>query len=115
MANMVNLTIDGKRVQAPEGMNLVDAAALNGIHIPNLCYLKGIKPVGACRLCLVEVSGQKGPVIACITKVKEDMVVNTKTERVEELRKFVIDLIVSMHPMDCMTCTKAVSYTHLRA
>ncbi len=107
MANMVNLTIDGVRVQAPEGMNLVDAAALNGIHIPNLCYLKGIKAVGACRLCLVEVSGQKAPVIACITKVKEDMVVDTKTERVQDLRKFVIDLIVSMHPLDCMTCTKA--------
>lgn len=107
MANMVNLTIDGMRVQAPEGMNLVDAAALNGIHIPNLCYLKGIKAVGACRLCLVEISGQKAPVIACITKVKEDMVVDTKTERVLELRKFVIDLIISMHPLDCMTCTKA--------
>ena len=107
MANMVNLTIDGIKVQAPEGMNLVDAAALNGIHIPNLCYLKGVKAVGACRLCLVEVSGQKAPVIACITKVKEDMVVDTKTERVQDLRKFVIDLIVSMHPLDCMTCTKA--------
>ncbi len=107
MANMVNLTIDGIKVQAPEGMNLVDAAALNGIHIPNLCYLKGIKAVGACRLCLVEISGQKAPVIACITKVKEDMVVDTKTERVLDLRKFVIDLIVSMHPLDCMTCTKA--------
>ncbi len=107
MANMVNLTIDGIKVQAPEGMNLVDAAALNGIHIPNLCYLKGIKAVGACRLCLVEVSTQKAPVIACITKVKEDMVVDTKTERVLDLRKFVIDLIVSMHPLDCMTCTKA--------
>jgi len=107
MANMVNLTMDGKKIQAPEGMNLVDAAALNGIHIPNLCYLKGIKAVGACRLCLVEVSGQKAPVIACITKVKEDMVVDTKTERVQDLRKFVIDLIISMHPLDCMTCTKA--------
>ena len=107
MANMVNLTIDGIKVQVPEGTNLVDAAALNGIHIPNLCYLKGIKAVGACRLCLVEVSGQKAPVIACITRVKEGMEVNTKTERVLDLRKFVIDLIVSMHPLDCMTCTKA--------
>jgi NADH dehydrogenase/NADH:ubiquinone oxidoreductase subunit G len=107
MANMVNLTIDGVKVQATQGTNLVDAAALNGIHIPNLCYLKGIKAVGACRLCLVEVSGQKAPVIACITKVKEGMEVNTKTERVLDLRKFVIDLIVSMHPLDCMTCTKA--------
>ncbi|MBI3592274.1 MAG: (2Fe-2S)-binding protein, partial [Nitrospirae bacterium] len=107
MANMVNLTIDGKKVKAPEGLNLIDAAALGGIHIPNLCYLKGLKGIGACRLCLVEVEGMKASMIACTTKVKEGMVVNTKTEKVQETRKFVIDLILSMHPLDCMTCTKA--------
>lgn len=107
MANMVNLTIDGKEAQANEGMNLIDAAELNGIHIPNLCYLKGLKGIGACRLCLVEIEGMKAPMIACTTKVKEGMVVNTKTEKVQEVRKFVIDLILSMHPLDCMTCTKA--------
>lgn len=107
MANMVNLTIDGKKAQAHEGMNLIDAAELNGIHIPNLCYLKGLKGIGACRLCLVEIEGMKAPMIACTTKVKEGMVVNTKTEKVQEIRRFVIDLILSMHPLDCMTCTKA--------
>jgi NADH dehydrogenase/NADH:ubiquinone oxidoreductase subunit G len=107
MANMVNLTIDGKKVQAPEGMNLIDAAELVGIHIPNLCYLKGLKGIGACRLCLAEIEGMKAPMIACTTKVKEGMVVNTKTEKIQEIRKFVIDLILSMHPLDCMTCTKA--------
>lgn len=107
MANTVNLTIDGKRVQVPEGMNLIDAAELAGIHIPNLCYLKGLKGIGACRLCLVEIEGMKAPMTACTTKVKEGMVVNTKTEKVQEVRKFVIDLILSMHPLDCMTCTKA--------
>ncbi len=107
MANMVNLTIDGKEAQAREGMNLIDAAELNGVHIPNLCYLKGLKGIGACRLCLVEIEGMKAPMIACTTKVKEGMVVNTRTEKVQEIRKFVIDLILSMHPLDCMTCTKA--------
>lgn len=107
MANMVNLKIDGKEIKAPEGANLIDAAALGGIHIPNLCYLKGLKGIGACRLCLVEIEGMKAPMIACTTKVKEGMVVNTKTEKVQEIRKFVIDLILSMHPLDCMTCTKA--------
>ena len=107
MASMVNLTIDGKQSKAPEGLNLIEAAELNGIHIPNLCYLKGTRGVGACRLCLVEVEGMKAPLIACTTKVKEGMVVNTKTEKVQEVRKFVIDLILSMHPLDCMTCTKA--------
>lgn len=104
---MVNLKIDGKEIQAPEGMNLIDAAELAGIHIPNLCYLKGLKGIGACRLCLVEIEGIKAPMIACTTKVKEGMSVNTKTEKVQEVRKFVIDLILSMHPLDCMTCTKA--------
>ena len=107
MADKVMLTIDGKEVRAPEGMNLIDAAELAGIHIPNLCYLKGMKGVGACRLCLIEIEGMKAPVIACNTKVREGMVVNTKTEKVQEIRKFVIDLILSMHPLDCMTCTKA--------
>mgnify|MGYP000415722743 CR=1 FL=1 len=107
MADMIKLTIDGREVQSPEGVNLIDAAELAGIHIPNLCYLKGMKGIGACRLCLVEIEGIKTPMIACTTKVKDGMVVNTKTEKVQELRKFVIDLILSMHPLDCMTCTKA--------
>jgi len=107
MANNVNLTIDGKEIRAEEGMNLIDAAELAGIHIPNLCYLKGMKGIGACRMCLVEIEGMKAPVIACTTRVKEGMVVHTRTEKVQEVRKFVIDLILSMHPLDCMTCTKA--------
>jgi len=107
MANRVSLTIDGKVVQAPEGTNLIDAASLAGVHIPNLCYLKGMRPVGACRLCLVDVEGAKAPVIACNSKVKEGMKVVTGTEKIRETRKFIIDLILSMHPLDCMTCTKA--------
>jgi len=104
---MVNLKIDGKDVKVEEGTNLIDAAEKAGIHIPNLCYLKGMKGIGACRLCLVEVEGSKAPVIACNTKVKEGMSLLTATDRVVEIRKFVTDLIVSMHPLDCMTCTKA--------
>ena len=107
MANMVNLKIDGKEVKVEEGTNLIDAAEKAGVHIPNLCYLKGMKGIGACRLCLVEVEGGKAPVIACNTRVKEGMSIATKTDKVQEIRKFVIDLILSMHPLDCMTCTKA--------
>jgi len=107
MEKTVKLIIDGTMVQAPEGINLINAAELAGVHIPNLCYLKGMKGIGACRLCLIEIEGLKAPMIACNTKVKEGMVINTKTEKVQEIRKFVIDLILSMHPLDCMTCTKA--------
>ncbi|TAN40306.1 MAG: 2Fe-2S iron-sulfur cluster binding domain-containing protein [Nitrospirae bacterium] len=107
MSKTVNLKIDNKEVQVPEGTNLIDAAATAGIHIPNLCHMKGMKGIGACRLCLVELEGMKSPMIACTTRVREGMVVNTQTEKVREIRKFVIDLILSMHPLDCMTCTKA--------
>lgn len=107
MEKIVKLTIDDKSVQVPEGLNIIDAAEIAGIHIPNLCYLKGMKGIGACRLCLVEVEGLKAPVIACNTKVKEGMVIRTRTDKIQEVRKFVIDLLLSMHPLDCMTCTKA--------
>ncbi len=107
MANTVKLKIDGRETNVPEGMNLIDAAESVGIHIPNLCFIKGMRGLGACRLCLVEIEGMKAPMIACTTKVKEGMAVNTNTEKVQEMRKFVIDLILSMHPLDCMTCTKA--------
>ena len=73
MAKLVNLKIDGKDVQVAEGTNLIDAAETAGIHIPNLCYMKGMKGIGACRLCLVEIEGSKAPIIACTTKVKEGM------------------------------------------
>ena len=107
MSNTVNVTIDGKEIAIAEGANLIDAAESTGIHIPNLCYLKGMKGIGACRMCLVEVEGMKAPMVGCTTKVKEGMIINTKTENIEEIRKFIIDLILSMHPLDCMTCTKA--------
>jgi NADH dehydrogenase/NADH:ubiquinone oxidoreductase subunit G len=88
-------------------MNLIDAAESVGIHIPNLCHLKDMKGIGACRMCLVEIEGMKAPVTACTMQVKEGMSILTNTQRVREVRKFVIDLIVSMHPLDCMTCSKA--------
>ncbi len=107
MEKKVKLQIDGKEVIAPEGMNLLDAGHLVDVFIPNLCYLKGMKGFGACRLCLVEVEGLKSPVIACNTKVREGMVVHTQTEKVRNIRRFILDLILSIHPLDCMTCTKA--------
>ena len=107
MAANIRLKIDGIETEVPEGTNLIDAAEAAGVHIPNLCYLKGMKGIGACRLCLVEIEGMKAPLTACTTKAKEGMSVITRTEKVEETRKFVIDLILSMHPLDCMTCTKA--------
>jgi NADH dehydrogenase/NADH:ubiquinone oxidoreductase subunit G len=107
MSETITITVDGKDVRVTEGLNIIDAAEKAGVHIPNLCHLKGMKGIGACRLCLVEVEGLKAPVIACNTKVREGMIITTKTEKIQEVRRFVIDLILSMHPLDCMTCTKA--------
>lgn len=104
---MVNMEIDGRSVSVPEGMILVDAAATVGVHIPNLCHIKELRGVGACRMCMVEVEGMKAPLTACTTRTKEGMKVQTKTPKVLEIRKFVTDLILSFHPLDCMTCPKA--------
>jgi NADH dehydrogenase/NADH:ubiquinone oxidoreductase subunit G len=104
---IVNMEFDGKAVSVPEGMTLVDAAATVGIHIPNLCHIKELRGVGACRMCMVEIEGMKTPVTGCTTRTKEGMKVQTKTAKVEEIRKFVTDLVLSFHPLDCMTCPKA--------
>jgi predicted molibdopterin-dependent oxidoreductase YjgC len=104
---MVTMEFDGKSYQVPEGMTLVDAGATVGVHIPNLCHIKELRGVGACRMCMVEIEGLKTPVTGCTTRTKEGMKVQTKTPKVEEIRKFVTDLVLSFHPLDCMTCPKA--------
>ena len=104
---MVNMEFDGKAVSVPDGMTLVDAAATVGVHIPNLCHIKELRGVGACRMCMVEIEGMKAPMTACTTRTKEGMKVQTSTPKVEEIRKFVTDLVLSFHPLDCMTCPKA--------
>jgi predicted molibdopterin-dependent oxidoreductase YjgC len=101
------MEFDGKAYQVPEGMTLVDAAATVGVHIPNLCHIKELRGVGACRMCMVEIEGMKTPVTGCTTRTREGMKVQTRTPKVEEIRKFVTDLILSFHPLDCMTCPKA--------
>ncbi len=107
MTKMVNMEFNGKAVSVPDGMTLVDAAATVGVHIPNLCHIKELRGVGACRMCMVEIEGMKAPMTACTTRTKEGMKVQTSTPKVEEIRKFVTDLVLSFHPLDCMTCPKA--------
>ena len=109
MTKMINMEFDGKVVSVPDGMTLVDAAATVGVHIPNLCHIKELRGVGACRMCMVEVEGMKTPLPGCTTRTKEGMKVQTSTPKVEEIRKFVTDLVLSFHPLDCMTCPKAGS------
>ncbi len=102
----VELTIDGRKVRAPEGEKILWAALDAGIEIPHLCAIREADPPwGGCRLCWVEVEG-KGLVTACTEPVREGMVVRTDTEEVRRLQRRVLGLILSDHPMECKTCPK---------
>ena len=103
---MVHLTINGIPVEVEEGTTILEAARKINIDIPTLCFLKDINEVGDCRMCVVEVEGNRGFATACIQKVAEGMVVKTSTPAVIEARKIVLDLILSNHDRECLTCTR---------
>ncbi len=103
---MVNLKIDGKEISVEEGTTILEAARQNGIDIPTLCFLKDINEVGDCRMCIVEVEGRRGFATSCIQKVEEGMNVSTTSNAVIEARKTVLDLILSNHHRDCLTCNR---------
>jgi len=95
---MVNLTIDGREIQAEEGTTILEAAKKANINIPTLCYLKDINVVGACRICVVEVAGARTLMASCVTPVAEKMVVRTNSPAVRASRRFTLELILSNHP-----------------
>lgn len=103
---MINLTIDGLNVSVPEGTTILEAARSVGIDIPTLCFLKDINEAGDCRMCIVEVEGRRGFATSCIQKVEEGMVVKTNSKDVSEAREVVLDLILSNHHKDCLTCVR---------
>jgi predicted molibdopterin-dependent oxidoreductase YjgC len=100
----VKLTIDGKEVTARKGLAIMQAARSVGIEIPHLCYHERLSATGACRMCVVEVKGAKALVTSCTTPVSEGMEVLTQSERTRKARRVIIELLVSNHPLDCMTC-----------
>lgn len=104
--NLVNITIDGKSIKTEQGKTVLEAARENGIDIPTLCFLKDINEVGDCRVCLVQIEGRRGFATSCIQKVEEGMVIHTNSEEVLEARKVVLDLIMSNHKVDCLTCVR---------
>lgn len=104
---MINLTIDGLKVCVPEGTTILEAARTAGIDIPTLCFLKEINEVGDCRMCIVEVEGRRGFATSCIQKVEEGMVVKTNSKDISEARSVILDLILSNHHKDCLTCSRS--------
>ena len=103
---MVTVTINNKEVEVEEGSTILQAAKLAGIDIPTLCFLKDINEIGDCRMCVVEVEGQRGFATSCIQKVREGMVIKTNTPKLIEARRMVLDLILSNHDRECLTCTR---------
>ena len=103
----VTLTIDNQKVTVFEGTTILEAAKKAGIDIPTLCFLKDINEAGDCRMCIVEVEGRKGFATSCIQTVEDGMVVHTHTPNVLEARHVILDLIISNHTKDCLTCTRS--------
>ncbi len=100
----VALTIDGREVVVPKGTSVLRAAAEAGINIPKLCATDNLQAFGSCRLCLVEIKGRKGYPASCTTSVEAGMEVRTQSERLAGLRRNVMELYISDHPLDCLTC-----------
>lgn len=101
----VEFTVDDKKLTANEGESLLQTCLDNEIYIPNLCYLKTMnKPPASCRLCFVEIEGEERPVMSCTTKVREGMIVKTDTDRVRDLQRSGLKLLLSVHNVDCGNC-----------
>ncbi len=103
---MVNITIDGKKLQVRDDVTILQAARENGFSIPTLCYLEGLNEIGACRLCLVEVKGQHRLVSSCNTKVREGMEISTRSAKVRMARRLNVELILSQHNCNCPSCPR---------
>ena len=106
---MVNLKINNIPVQVKEGTTILDAAKSVGINIPTLCYLKDINEIGACRVCVVEVKGARSLVASCVYPVNEGMEVFTNTEKVRKSRKTTIELLMSDHKKECLSCVRSTN------
>ena len=103
-AGKVGLLVDGRRISVDAGSSVMRAAALAGVDVPKLCATDSLEAFGSCRMCLVEIEGRKGLPASCTTLVEEGMVVRTHSARLEKIRRNVLELYVSDHPLDCQTC-----------
>lgn len=102
----MELVINGKACEGREGQTVLEVARENGVSIPTLCHIAELTPTGACRVCVVEVDGMRNLVASCSTPATDGMVIHTDSERVLAARRFIVELLVSCHPLDCMICEK---------
>ena len=103
---MVKLVIDGKNIEVKEGTTILEAAKINGINIPTLCFLKDLNVIAACRVCVVEVEGIEKCLTACNNQVSDGMVIHTNSKKARAVRKMNIELILSEHNFTCATCIR---------
>jgi iron-only hydrogenase group A len=103
---MISLTIDGFKVEVEEGATILEAARQAKVHIPTLCYLPEVQAIGACRVCLVEIEGNRTLQAACVFAAAQGLVVYTNTEKVRKARKFSVEMLLSNHPFECLTCVR---------
>jgi NADH-quinone oxidoreductase subunit G len=104
---MITLHVDGKSIEAKENELLIQVLLENGIDIPYFCYHEALGADGNCRMCMVEIEGQKRPQIACDTFAKDGMVISTKSDNIKEIRKNILELELINHPIDCPICDQA--------
>ena len=105
--DMVNVKVNGIAVSVPKGSTILEAARAAGVEIPTLCFLKDINEIGACRICVVEATGARGLVTACVYPVAEGMEIQTNTARVQKARKTTLELILSTHEKKCLSCVRS--------
>ncbi|MGN0573321.1 MAG: 2Fe-2S iron-sulfur cluster-binding protein, partial [Acutalibacteraceae bacterium] len=104
---MVNIKINNMPLSVPKGISILEAARYAGIEIPTLCYLKQMNEIGACRMCMVEVKGARSLVAACVFPVNEGMEVFTNSEKVRKSRKYNLELVLSTHKKECLSCVRS--------
>jgi len=114
-----SLTLNGRSIEFEPGQTILDVARANGVNIPTLCHLKGCRPTGACRICLVEVTGARALVASCSTPAENGMTIQTNSERVLKTRKLTVELLMASGKHNCITCEKSgdctlqdLAYTH---
>lgn len=102
--NKIAFTIDGRRLETAKGTTVLQAALDAGIYIPNLCYSPKLEPYGGCRLCICKITGMRGLPTACTTRAADGMAVESDTEEINKVRRMILELMISDHPADCLSC-----------
>ena len=103
----MKIVLDGMDVEVPTGRTILEVARMYGIYIPTLCYLESVNPIGACRICSVEVDGVDSPVMSCVTPVADGMKIKTHTDDLQQYRKQMMQFILVNHPLDCPVCERS--------